>query len=52
MCARYHHEIEEIKRMVDFQPLGILNLMFDEFKSTALPEPVRLLGVIDLALPA
>lgn len=52
MCARYHYEIGEIKRMVDSQPLGILNLKLGELKSTVMPEPVRLLGIIDIALPS
>ncbi|XP_030751777.1 uncharacterized protein LOC115879219 [Sitophilus oryzae] len=51
MCIRYNNEIDIVTSICPEQPLGLLYLMLDQFKSTALPEPTRLLDIVKLIIP-
>lgn len=51
LCVRYHNEVKLINSIVDKQPLGILYIELEDFKTSALPQPVRLIEVIEVTLP-
>lgn len=51
MCERYHNEVVVINNIVDRQPLGILYIHLADFKENALPQPTRLIEVIENVLP-
>lgn len=50
-CIKYHYEIEEVQKIVNTQPLGLLFIKLTNFKETVLPEPTRLLEIVEQALP-
>lgn len=51
MCLRYREEVRIINSIVDKQPLGILYIELEDFKSNALPQPTRLIEVLENVLP-
>lgn len=51
MCQRYNYEFKEIEKIIDVQPMGLLMLQFSNFKEIILPEPSRLLAILDNAMP-
>lgn len=51
MCRRYHDEITLLDSIVSVQPLGIFYIQQERFKNTALPEPKRLLEIIERVMP-
>ncbi|ERL87542.1 hypothetical protein D910_04933 [Dendroctonus ponderosae] len=51
MCIRYHNEIVTIEKITKTQPLGLLYLMLNDFRDTALPEPRRLLEIAKNVIP-
>lgn len=51
MCIRYNSEIVTVQSIVQTQPLGLLYLIQNEFKNTALPEPKRLQDITKDVIP-
>lgn len=51
MCERYFYEVDEINKVVDNQPLGLLAINLLTFKESVLPEPLRLLNIINYVMP-
>jgi len=51
MCIRYNSEIVTVQSIVQAQPLGLLYLIQNEFKNTALPEPKRLQDITKDVIP-
>ncbi|XP_066254312.1 dynein axonemal heavy chain 6 [Euwallacea similis] len=51
MCIRYNSEIATIESIIKAQPLGLLRLILDGFKSRALPEPTGLLEIVKRVIP-
>lgn len=51
MCGTYHHEVEHIDTILDEQPLGLLYLKQQKLKETALPEPRRLISILEEVMP-
>ncbi|XP_066151500.1 dynein axonemal heavy chain 6 [Euwallacea fornicatus] len=51
MCTRYQSEILIIDGIIQTQPLGLLYLMLNGFKSRALPEPTGLLNIVKNVIP-
>lgn len=52
MCTRYHNEVKTIKNVIDIQALGILYLQMPKFKATVIPEPKRLITIIEYVMPS
>ncbi|XP_031357040.1 dynein heavy chain 6, axonemal isoform X2 [Photinus pyralis] len=50
-CTRYHKEVEIVNTVIDLQPLGILYMNQKLFKQTILPEPKRLINIIEHTMP-
>ncbi|KAF5272727.1 hypothetical protein FQA39_LY07754 [Lamprigera yunnana] len=50
-CNRYNDELFLIERIIDLQPLGLLYLHQTTFKELIVPEPKRLLEVIEYTMP-
>lgn len=51
MCLRYNHELVTVDSICKNQPLGMLYLMLEDFQSTAMPEPKRLLEIVKEVIP-
>lgn len=51
MCIRYNSEIVTVQSIVQAQALGLLYLIQNEFKNTALPEPKRLQDITKDVIP-
>ncbi|KAJ8983473.1 hypothetical protein NQ317_014931 [Molorchus minor] len=51
-CRRYHKEIMTIENVNVTQCMGLLYLQLTNFKESALPEPRRLLGIVEDTIPA
>ncbi|GJQ70897.1 hypothetical protein Trydic_g814 [Trypoxylus dichotomus] len=51
LCKRYHDELKLISSIVDKQPLGILYIELEDFKSNAMPQPTRLIEILENTLP-
>lgn len=51
MCVRYNKEVAIIEKVIEVQPFGLLQLTMSNFKSTALPEPTRLITSLQHNLP-
>lgn len=51
MCLRYNSEVEIIQSVNDKQPLGMLYLQMEKLKKGVLPEPRRLITIIQRTMP-
>lgn len=51
MCATYHNEVQLIETILDEQPLGLLYIKQQKLKETALPEPNRLITILEEVMP-
>ncbi|KAJ8943600.1 hypothetical protein NQ318_006602 [Aromia moschata] len=52
LCRRYHNEIKAIENVANSQRMGLLFLQMKNFKEGGLPEPKRLLGIVEDTIPA
>lgn len=48
---QYHNEHDTVEKIIDEQPLGMVNLIIRDFKKTILPSPTHLLQVTEAAIP-
>lgn len=51
MCTRYHEEIKVVDAVPEAQAIGILYILLGSLKETSLPEPTRLLAIVENVLP-
>lgn len=51
MCSTYHQEVEVIESILDEQPLGLLYIKQKKLKESAIPEPKRLISILEEVMP-
>lgn len=51
MCSTYHEEVERIESIINEQALGLLYIKQQKFKETAIPEPKRLIEILEHVMP-
>lgn len=51
MLTKYHDQLDSVKRIVEEQALGILNLRFNRFKGAVLPSSMDLLSIVERTIP-
>lgn len=50
-CTRYHNEVKMINSIIPEQPLGILYIQQQKLKETAIPQPERLIELLERSMP-
>lgn len=50
-CNRYHGEVKTIGSIVPEQPLGILYIQQQKMKETSIPQPERLIELLERSMP-
>ncbi|KAK5640059.1 hypothetical protein RI129_010870 [Pyrocoelia pectoralis] len=50
-CTSYHDEVDIIGNVIDLQPLGILYVQQKLLKESILPQPKRLISIIEEVMP-
>lgn len=52
MCSTYHEEVKCIETILNEQQLGLLFIKQEKLKETAIPEPKRLIAILEEVMPA